>query len=105
MRWLSSSRTLADVVYRAELERLAAAGDGFELFQTLTRDAPEDWTGYRGRIDERLLTEVAGPSGSTAQIFICGPTSFVEAMSTTLVGLAHPPATIKTERFGATGAP
>jgi ferredoxin-NADP reductase len=105
MRWLSSSRTLADVVYRAELERLAAAGDGFELFQTLTRDGPEDWAGYRGRIDRSLLTEVAGPPGSISQIFVCGPTSFVEEMSTTLVGLGHPPATIKTERFGATGAP
>jgi ferredoxin-NADP reductase len=105
MRWLSSSRTVADVVYRAELKGLAAAGDGFELFQTLTRDAPEDWAGYRGRIDQSLLTEVAGPPGSTAQIFVCGPTSFVEEMSTTLVALGHPPATIKTERFGATGAP
>ena len=105
MRWLSSSRTLADVVYRAELERLAAAGDSFELFQTLTRDAPEGWAGYRGRIDERLLGEVAGPAQTDRQTFVCGPTSFVEAVATTLVGLGHPAATIKTERFGATGAP
>jgi ferredoxin-NADP reductase len=105
MRWLSSSRTLADVVYRAELEGLAAAQDGFELFQTLTRDAPEGWTGYRGRIDERLLAEVAGPAESAGQIFVCGPTSFVEAVATNLVGLGHPARTIKTERFGATGAP
>jgi ferredoxin-NADP reductase len=105
MRWLSSSRTLADVMYRAELERLAAAGDGFELFQTLTRDAPEGWAGYRGRIDERLLAEVAWPAESTGQIFVCGPTSFVEAVATNLVGLGHPAGTIKTERFGATGAP
>jgi ferredoxin-NADP reductase len=105
MRWLSSSRTFADVVYRAELERLAAAGDGFELFQTLTRGAPEGWTGHRGRIDDRLLRDVAGPVESAGQIFVCGPTSFVEALSRTLVGLGHPAATIKTERFGATGAP
>ena len=105
MRWLSSSRTLADVVYRSELERLAAAHDGFELFQTLTREAPEGWTGYRGRIDERLLKEVAGPAASARQTFVCGPTSFVEAVATNLVGLGHPARAIKTERFGATGAP
>jgi len=57
MRWLSSSRTLADVMYRAELEGLAAAGDGFELFQTLTRGAPEGWAGYQGRIDERIALD------------------------------------------------
>ncbi len=106
MRWLSSSRTLADVVYRAELEGLAAAHDGFELFQTLTRDAPEGWAGYRGRIDQRLLAEVAGPAESAGgQIFVCGPTSFVEVVATHLVGLGHPARKIKTERFGATGAP
>jgi ferredoxin-NADP reductase len=105
MRWLSSSCTLADVVYRAELERLAAADDGFELFQALSRDAPEGWAGHRGRIDERLLAEVAGPAESAGLTFVCGPTSFVEAMATNLVGLGHPARTIKTERFGATGAP
>ncbi|MGH2687550.1 MAG: ferredoxin reductase [Actinomycetota bacterium] len=105
MRWLSSSRTLADVVYRVEVERLAAAGDGFEVYQTLTRDAPQAWAGHRGRIDERLLAEVAWPVESAGQTFVCGPTSFVEAVAGNLVALGHPPATIKTERFGATGAP
>jgi ferredoxin-NADP reductase len=105
MRWLSSSRTPADVVYRAELEQLAAAGDGFELFPTVTRDAPADWTGHRGRIDEQLLTEVAWPPDAEARTFICGPTTFVEAMARLLLKLGHGAATIKTERFGATGAP
>jgi ferredoxin-NADP reductase len=50
MRWLSSSRTLADIVYRSELEELAAAGDGFELFETLTREAPEGWAGSAATI-------------------------------------------------------
>ena len=69
MRWLSSSRTLTDVVYRAELERLAAANDGFKLFQTLTRDAPKGWAGCQGRIDEHLLAEVVGPASPTGQTF------------------------------------
>ena len=84
---------------------MAAAGDGFEAYQTLTREAPEAWAGHRGRIDERLLAEVAWPVESAGQTFVCGPTSFVEAVAGNLVALGHPPATIKTERFGATGAP
>jgi ferredoxin-NADP reductase len=105
MRWLSSSRTLADVVYRFEVEELAAAGDGFELFQTLTRDAPEGWVGSVGRIDERVLAKVAWPPETDGRTFICGPTSFVEAVAASLVTLGHPAATIKTERFGGTGVP
>lgn len=105
MRWLSSSRTVADVVYRAELDALASAGDGFELFQTVTRDAPDGWAGHHGRIDEALLSQVAWPPDTGARIYICGPTTFVEAMARTLLKLGHNPSTIKTERFGATGAP
>jgi ferredoxin-NADP reductase len=105
MRWLSSSRTPGDVVYRAELEPLAAVGDGFELFQTVTREAQDGWTGHRGRIDEALLSQVAWPRDAGARTYICGPTTFVEAMARTLLKLGHDPSTIKTERFGATGAP
>ena len=105
MRWLSSSRTVSDVVYRSELEALGAAGDGFELFQTLTRDAPDDWKGHQGRIDESHLADVAWPAEAGARTYVCGPTTFVEAMARTMLRLGHDPATIKTERFGATGAP
>lgn len=105
MRWLSSSRTLADVVYRAEVDKLAAAGDGFEAYQALTRDAPESWTGHRGRIDERFLAEVAWPVDVAGRTFVCGPTGFVETVAGSLVSLGYSAATIKTERFGATGAP
>lgn len=105
MRWLSSSRTPADVVYRAEIERLVAAADGFEAYQTVTRTAPEDWSGRRGRVDEELLREVAWPVESGGQIFVCGPTNFVEVVAEKLVALGHRPSAIRTERFGGTGAP
>jgi ferredoxin-NADP reductase len=105
MRWLSSSRTLADVVYRTELEQLAAAGDGFELFQTLTREVDKGSTGLRGRIDDRLLAQVAWAANPGGRTFISGPTGFVETAAKSLVALGHPVATIKTERFGPTGAP
>jgi ferredoxin-NADP reductase len=105
MRWLSSSRTLDEVVYRAEVEKLASAGDGFEAHQTLTRDIPGDWPGHRGRIDERLLAEVGWPVESGGHTYVCGPTGFVETVAAGLVALGHSAAAIKTERFGGTGAP
>jgi ferredoxin-NADP reductase len=100
-RLLFSSRSWEDVIFRDELEELA--GDGLEVFHTLTRSQPEGWAGYARRVDAELLREVAWPPGERSQTFVCGPTSFVEAVASGLVDLGHDPATIKTERFGATG--
>ena len=102
-RLLFSSRTLADVIYREELDRLMAAGDGLRVVHTLTREKPAGWTGYARRIDEPMLQEVAWPRERDPAVFICGPTPFVEAAATLLVGMGHDARSIKTERFGATG--
>jgi ferredoxin-NADP reductase len=102
-RLLYSSRTLEDVIYRNELERLAAAGDGLEVVHTLTRAQPPGWSGPSRRIDEELLAQVAWSPEERPFIFICGPTALVETAASGLVSLGHEPAWIKTERFGPTG--
>jgi ferredoxin-NADP reductase len=102
-RLLFSSRTLADIIYRDELEKLASSGDGLSVFHTLTRDQPAGWSGYTRRIDEAMVQEVAWPKEQMPAVFICGPTSFVEAAASLLVAMGYQPASIKTERFGATG--
>jgi ferredoxin-NADP reductase len=53
VRLLYSARTADELLYRAELDALAKAGDGFDLVTTLTRGAPEGWTGEQGRIGRR----------------------------------------------------
>jgi len=102
-RLLYSARTWEDVIFRDELEQLAAAPDGFEVVYTLTRSQPPGWDGYSRRVDRDLLAEVAPPTDELAQAFVCGPTPFVEAVAEALVGLGHEPQRIKTERFGPTG--
>jgi ferredoxin-NADP reductase len=101
-RLLYSSRAWEDVIYRDELEGLAAA-DGLEVTHTLTRSQPTGWTGYTRRIDARMLREVAWPPDEGARVFVCGPTSFVETAADGLVEAGYAPGSIKTERFGATG--
>jgi ferredoxin-NADP reductase len=101
-RLLLSSRTLADVIYRSELDSLASSS-GVEIVHTLTREQPPGWTGHRGRVDRPLLEQVAWPVAERPLVFVCGPTGFVEAVAEALVGLGHDPARIRTERFGATG--
>jgi ferredoxin-NADP reductase len=100
---LFSSRTPADIIYRAELESLAARNDGLRVVHTLTREQPAGWTGYSRRIDGQMLEDVLGMAGESASVFVCGPTPLVEVAATSLVGLGLPPSRVRTERFGPSG--
>jgi ferredoxin-NADP reductase len=102
-RLLSSSRSLEDVIYREELDRLAGRGDGLEVVHTLTRRQPGDWTGYARRIDRAMLAEVGFPPQQRPLCMVCGPTPLVEVVAAALVELGHPLDRVKTERFGPTG--
>jgi ferredoxin-NADP reductase len=103
MRLLYSSRSIDDVIYRRELDEIAARGDGIEIVHALTRAQPEGWTGYSRRIDAGLLREVAWPGADDPAVYVCGATTFVEAVAEGLVGLGYDPGSIKTERYGGTG--
>jgi ferredoxin-NADP reductase len=95
-RLLYSARTRDEIIYRAEL-------DEFDTRITLTREQPEGWHGYTGRVSRELIEEVAWPAADGPLVYICGPTGFVEAVAELLVALGHHPGRIRTERFGPTG--
>jgi ferredoxin-NADP reductase len=101
-RLLYSARSLAEVIYRDELDRLAAAG-GVDVRLTLTRAQPPGWTGYGRRVDAELLAEVAWRPAERPLVYVCGPTGFVEAAADALVEVGHEPGRIRTERFGPSG--
>ena len=102
VRLLHSSRSIDDVIYRQELDTLAS-GEGLTVHHTLTRSQPPGWKGFARRIDRDMLQEVAWPVAESPLAYICGPTSFVENAAEILVGLGYDPASVRTERFGATG--
>ncbi|MBD3940898.1 ferredoxin reductase [Microbacterium sp. NEAU-LLC] len=98
-RLLYSVRTPTDAIYRDELER--AGGDGgVAVTWRYTRTAPEGWTAPVGRLDDDALRAAVWPPDREPIVYVCGPTGFVEHVADALVGLGHPPARIKTERFG-----
>ena len=100
---LYSARTFDDIIYRQELDRMAARNDGLRVAYTLTRRQPPGWSGGARRIDGRMLESIGLPASARPRIFICGPTSLVEAVAQSLSALGHERSLVKTERFGPTG--
>ena len=61
VRMLCSWRSAEDVIYADELAAIARDADGVSITHTLTRSAPEGWTGRRGRLDRDAIAELAWP--------------------------------------------
>jgi ferredoxin-NADP reductase len=97
-----SSRSLADVIFRDELDAMAGRDDMLRVTYALTREQPKNWQGHGGRIDKTLLARTCVPVSQQPAIYIFGPSSFVESVSRILVELGFDGFSIKTERFGPT---
>jgi ferredoxin-NADP reductase len=102
-RLLLSARSADDALFGAELAALAAGDPSLDVAPTYTRRAPPGWTGYARRLDREMLREVAFGTKEEPDVFVCGPTRFVEAAADHLVALGHRAGSIRTERFGPTG--
>jgi ferredoxin-NADP reductase len=96
-RLLYSSRSLEDVIYREELDQYRGNAD---VRYTLTRRQPPGWGGFSGRVDDAMIARIAWPASQRPLAFICGPTSFVEAVAGLLVARHYSENRVKTERFG-----
>ncbi|MFG1397967.1 ferredoxin reductase [Roseixanthobacter pseudopolyaromaticivorans] len=103
-RLLYSSRSIEQIIYRAELDRLAAETPAFTLTHTLTRTSPSGWTGERGRIGRVMLTRRQFTPAGNPDVYVCGPAAFVETIAEHLVAMGHMAGNIRTERFGPSGA-
>jgi len=100
-----SARTEADIIFSTELESIAVNDPNFHLIIALTRS--DDVTSNNrpirqfSRINramiESALSKLAGPPSHT---YICGGSSFVEAIANHLLDLGTPNKSISTERFG-----
>ena len=95
LRLLYSVRTPDDVLYRDELDR----EDDVSLIYT--RTAPDGYARPPGRLTRDDLPALLHPQ---PRVYICGPTGFVEAVSQLLVDAGYDALTIRTERFGPSGA-
>ena len=103
VRLLYSSRTFEEIIYREELERLAANDSSLQVIHTLTRRQPSNWIGNSRRIDPAMLAEIGFKPSEMPLIFVCGSNGLVETVATYLQEIGYKPERIKTERFSPTG--
>jgi ferredoxin-NADP reductase len=102
-RLLYSVREPGAVLYHDELQGLLDHGGSVTLAYAYTRAAPKDWPRPPGRIDAALIAQTTWPANLLPTCYVCGPTSFVESVSSLLTASGNDPNKIRTERFGPTG--
>ncbi|MFI7599445.1 ferredoxin reductase [Actinoplanes sp. NPDC049681] len=101
-RLVYSVRTPRDALYGAELARRVRDDPGLDVHHVYTRELPEGRPGRPGRLGVATLNTHGWPPDFAPDVFVCGPTVFVEAAADILIALSHDPTKIKTERFGGT---
>ncbi|MFD8320605.1 FAD-binding oxidoreductase [Kitasatospora purpeofusca] len=97
---LYGSRSAEDIVFRSELDALAATHPGIHVHHVV-QHAPADRTGPTGLLTGPLVESLAGPlAGRT--VYVCGPQALYPYALRQLAALGHPRRRI---RFEANGAP
>ena len=90
---LYSVRDADGVIYADELDE--------DAMLTFTRQAPDGWSGHRGRIDAAMISD-AMQSMTPGTAFVCGSNGFVESASELLLDAGFEARQVRTERFGPT---
>jgi ferredoxin-NADP reductase len=103
MSLIVSTRSPETLMYGAELAKLQASQSDLSIDIRYTRSGPPGYTGEVGRLGTRALGDLTADSDDSADVFVCGPTGFVESVIETLVAAGHSPSHIKAERFGGSG--
>jgi ferredoxin-NADP reductase/DMSO/TMAO reductase YedYZ heme-binding membrane subunit len=93
-----SVRSAMDVIFADELRFLAGRHTNLHLHITVTRDAPGDWSGPRGRVTGELLRMLI-PDVAVRPAFVCGPDSMAAAARDELLALGIPAERITLESF------
>ncbi|NEO31792.1 MAG: FHA domain-containing protein [Symploca sp. SIO3C6] len=95
-----SARTPGDIIFRCELELMAARKPNFKLAVTTTGAAQASaWLGYRGRFNRSMLQGIA-PDFQERTVYVCGPDKFMQEVKSMLEELQFPMENYHQESFG-----
>lgn len=92
------SREPSDIIFREELERLAAENENVRL-DTVISEPPEGWAGPCGFLDERMISELVGAVGDRT-FFVCGPAAMYGLCAGALAALGVAPRRVRREAYG-----
>lgn len=82
--FVHNARTPIDIIFRRELESMAAFMPNLKFLAICEEDHPsERWTGLRGRITDSALMAIA-PDLHERVIYACGPQPYMDAVRTVL---------------------
>jgi ferredoxin-NADP reductase len=102
-RLVYSARSADEILYGEELAARSSTSDGLTVEKIYTRSTPLGFERPPSRISEMDLADLSWAEGVRPRCYVCGPNGFVESTAQLLLALGHPPAMIRTERFGPTG--
>jgi ferredoxin-NADP reductase len=99
-RLVYSVRSPADVYYALELGRLERAYGWLQVAFVYTRVAAPQTARPPGRVRAADLAPTERVPAADTRVYVCGPTGFVESVTTMLVEQGYQQSAIRTERFG-----
>lgn len=102
-RLLYSVRSPDATYYKDELMQVATGPDAPRVTFAYSRAVPANSQLQPKRIDAASIGENTFPFGDEPTTYVCGSTTFVEAVSSLLTKAGYDAARIKTERFGPSG--
>lgn len=78
--FVHSARTPDDIIFRAELEEIAATNPGIRVVAVCEEDsATQRWAGRRGRLTLPMLRSMA-PDLAEREVFTCGPPAYMDTV-------------------------
>lgn len=94
---LYSAASPSELLFRRELESIAARNPRIRCEFTITRPTSEIWDGRTGRISAEMMREAKIETDSLC--FICGPPAMIEDMAAALAEIGVPRSRIRYERW------
>ena len=98
-----SVRTPADVIYAEELARRVEHDAGLRVVLVHTRSAPPGTERAVGRVRRDEVAGWVAELGRDLDVFVCGPTGFVDTVADLVVEAGVEAGLVRTERFGPSG--
>ncbi len=87
--FVHSARTPADIIFRRELDAIAAVMPNIRVSHVCESDYPsERWMGLRGRLSTAMLQALA-PDLEERETYICGPAAYMAAVRRILGDLGY----------------